>query len=157
MRLPPARGPGTHRRTGRDVRRSSIGDEFEQSASSSASAEHSGRSDRGPRRNRTRSIGRRRATVCHRSVCRRALRCWSTTRVLDIRGARPHHDCPAQYAARGVAHQVDDSAFRKRAASERLRPQVFLIVAWARKGSAVLLNQIVVSQLLCSDSRRRPV
>ena len=32
----PARGSGTHRGTGGDVRRSSIGDEFEQSASSSA-------------------------------------------------------------------------------------------------------------------------
>jgi len=29
-------------------------------------------------------------------VCRRALRCWSTNRVLDIRRARPPHDCPAR-------------------------------------------------------------
>jgi hypothetical protein len=40
-------------------------------------------------------------------------RCWSTTRVLDIRGTRPLHDCPARYAARGAAHQVDDSALRE--------------------------------------------
>ena len=104
---------GTHRGTGSDVRRSSIGDEFEQSASSPAGTEHAGRSDTGPRRNRARSLGHRRAAVCHRRVCRRALRCRSTTRVLDIRGARPLDDCPAWYAARGAAHQVDDGALRE--------------------------------------------
>src|SRR5207244_820069 len=89
MRVRPARGSGTHRGTGGDVRRSSIGDEFEQSASSSAYAEHGGRSDTGSRRNRARPFGHRRAAVCHRRVCRRALLCWSTTRILDIRGTRP--------------------------------------------------------------------
>ncbi len=44
---------------------------------------------------------------------RRALRCWSTTRVLDIRGARPRHDHPARYATRRAAHQVDDGALRE--------------------------------------------
>src|SRR5436190_1358230 len=76
-------------------------------------AEHGGRSDRGSGRNRARPFGHRRAAVCNRCVCRRALLCWSTTRILDIRGTRPLHDCPARYAARGVAYQVDVGALRK--------------------------------------------
>ena len=55
----------------------------------------------------------RRAAVCHRRVCRRALRCGSTTNVLDIRRSRPPHDHPARYAARGAAYQVDDGALRE--------------------------------------------
>ena len=79
MRLPPARGSGTYRGTGGNVRRSSISDEFKQNASSSPSAEHGGSPDTGSRRYRARSFGHRCAAVCHRRVCRRALRCWSAT------------------------------------------------------------------------------
>src|SRR5204863_5308571 len=86
-------------------------------------------------------------------VCRRPLLFWSTTRVLDIRGARPPHDFPTWYTARGAAYQLDDGALRKQAASEWLRPQVFLIVACLRK--SLLFGSIQF--LLASEFHRAAI
>ena len=87
MRLPPARGSGTYRGTGSNVRRSSISEEFKQKCFKLAFSR-----TRRIARYRLPSLSRKvfRTPLCRRlppTVCRRSLRCWSTTRVLDIRRA----------------------------------------------------------------------